>query len=85
MTCIDIWYYGPKIHDELEKIKLTSKKCDIHFLGELKFEIEREQRSFEIDLESRTYGYRKWDFTGVPCMHAGSMIIFVLISNINFV
>ena len=75
----------PKIHDELEKTKLTSRKCDVHFAREFKFELDCEQRSFEVDLESKTCRCRKWDLTGVPCLHAYSIINFVLISNIYLV
>ena len=75
----------PKIHDELEKTKLTLGKCDVHFARELKFEIDCKQQSFKVDLESKTCGCRKWDLTRVPCLHVGSIINFVLISNIYLV
>ena len=62
------------IHDELEKTKLALRKCDVQYAGELRFEIECQRQTFEVDLASKTCGCRKWDLTGVLCLHAGCII-----------
>ena len=62
------------IQDESEKTKLASRKCDVQYAGELGFEIDCQQQTFEVDLASKTCGCRKWDLIGVPCLHAGSII-----------
>ena len=59
------------IADDLEKIIFDSRKCDIYYAGDLKFEIDCASNSFEVDLKQRTCGCRKWDLIGIRCTHAG--------------
>ena len=49
------------IVDGLEKIISDSRKCDIYYVGDLKFEIDCTCKSFEVDLQQRTCGCRKWE------------------------
>ena len=69
----------PNIQDELEKTKLALRKCDVQYARELRFEIDCQRHTFKVDLASKTYGCRKWDLTGVPCLHAGICLYALVI------
>ena len=75
----------PNIQDELEKTKLASRKCDVQYAGKLRFEIDCQRHTFEVDLASKTCGCCKWVLTGVLCLHAGIYLYALDVTFILFV
>ena len=66
----------PRIRKRLYKEKLACSKWLACWASHTKFEVKNRPESFIVDLEEKSYNYRKWDITGIPCCHAISCIFF---------
>ena len=64
----------PTIQDKLEILKVEARNCFPYFAGDLKFEVDCNDTTYGVDLETRSCGCRMWDLTGIPCKHAVSAI-----------
>ncbi|KAK9279887.1 hypothetical protein L1049_013570 [Liquidambar formosana] len=64
----------PKIHDKLEKLIEDSRNCIVTYAGEQMYEVECLPRTYIVNLQRRTCLCRKWDVTGIPCIHAVASI-----------
>ena len=65
-----------KIRKRLYKEKLACSKWLACWAGRTKLEVKNGLESFIGDLEEKSYSYRKWDRTSIPCCHAISCIFF---------
>ena len=66
---------GPKIKKIIEKAKEGSSSYIPTLVGNKLFEVRGVYGDqFVVDLESRTCPCRRWDLTGLPCLHAVSAI-----------
>lgn len=46
-----------------------SRECTLHSSDGPRWQVDCSSGTFVVDLEERTCACRKWDFTGIPCMH----------------
>ena len=66
----------PKIRKRLYKEKLGSSRWLACWAGHTKFEVKNGLEIFTMDLAESKCSCKKWDITGIPCVHAISSIFF---------
>ena len=64
----------PKIKNKLEQIKEKSFDYTATFSGSPLVQVNGPEGQFTVDLERKTCACRRWDLTGIPCMHAVACI-----------
>ncbi|CAA0815794.1 Unknown protein, partial [Striga hermonthica] len=68
----------PKIVKILEELKKRASDFFAHWNGEDQFEIENGIGTrFKVHLTEKTCSCRRWDLTGIPCVHAISGIFYL--------
>ncbi|XP_057478210.1 uncharacterized protein LOC130765725 [Actinidia eriantha] len=66
----------PRIFKKLEKNKKKAMACDVIWAGEAVFEVTVSSiRTYIVDIGQRVCSCRKWDVTGIPCVHGVAAII----------
>lgn len=60
----------PKIMKKWDKLDSISKYCTLDYAGESKWECSYKESTFVVDLGNKTCGCRKWDVSGILCIHA---------------
>ncbi|XP_074298337.1 uncharacterized protein LOC141629194 [Silene latifolia] len=65
----------PAIVKQLDVIYTEARKCEIARSDTFKFEVEYNLERFVVDLQKKSCDCRKWDVTGVPCVHAFAAIL----------
>ncbi|GKV00257.1 hypothetical protein SLEP1_g12979 [Rubroshorea leprosula] len=68
--------FCPKIMKKIEKLKEHSAKCFPEPAGASKFQVECHRNQYIVELRRRTCTCRKWDLSGIPCMHAVAAILY---------
>lgn len=68
--------FGPRILRKLELSKKMSRECFSVYSGGMMFEVESGERSFVVNLGSRTCTCGMFQLSGIPCGHAVSAIWF---------
>ncbi|XP_012841115.1 PREDICTED: uncharacterized protein LOC105961430 [Erythranthe guttata] len=66
----------PNVMKKIEKAKFKSTSCEVRLAGNWIFEICLELRTFIVDLHKRQCSCRKFDLTGIPCIHACAAIMY---------
>ncbi|XP_042032342.1 uncharacterized protein LOC121779059 [Salvia splendens] len=67
----------PKVRRKIEAMVYKSRNCiTIHAVGG-KFEVSHFEDRFVVTPSLRQCGCRKWDLTGIPCLHACAAIHFL--------
>lgn len=67
----------PKVRKKIEAMIYESRNCTtIHAIGG-KFEVSHFEDRFVVTPSTRQCGCRKWDLTGIPCLHACAVIHFL--------
>ncbi|XP_057782269.1 uncharacterized protein LOC131000399 [Salvia miltiorrhiza] len=66
-------------------MKYSSGYCVTHPALEGRFEVEKHEDRFVVDIVSRSCTCRLWDITGIPCAHACSAIYFLEDNAENYV
>ncbi|KAK9079880.1 hypothetical protein SSX86_001553 [Deinandra increscens subsp. villosa] len=67
----------PRIMLKLEKEKNKSYKCEISISTEELYQVTYGRDDVEVDIQQRTCSCRKWDLTGIPCLHACAVFGFL--------
>ncbi|GMJ16053.1 hypothetical protein HRI_005274500 [Hibiscus trionum] len=68
----------PKIQKKLEKIIEQSIRCWPRNAGGQRWEVSAGfEDQHAVDLEAQTCSCRKWDLTGIPCIHVASVILHI--------
>ncbi|CAN1144943.1 hypothetical protein LINPERHAP2_LOCUS14397 [Linum perenne] len=60
----------PRIQGKLESAKNSSLHCYAVPNGAMKFEVTHRDTRLVVDLEKYTCTCRRWELSGIPCMHA---------------
>ncbi|KAK8614013.1 hypothetical protein V6N13_122392 [Hibiscus sabdariffa] len=68
----------PKIQKKLDKILEQSIRCWPRNAGGQRWEVSAGfEDQHAVDLEAQTCSCRKWDLTGIPCIHVASVILHI--------
>lgn len=68
--------FTKRAHMEIEKMIDGAAVCDRWMARHNRIEVRVGlDDSFSVDMNDRTCGCRKWQMTGIPCIHAASVII----------
>ncbi|XP_010445762.1 PREDICTED: uncharacterized protein LOC104728487 [Camelina sativa] len=67
--------FTKRAHAEIEKMIVGSQFCERWMARHNKHEIRCGDVKVCVDMSDRTCGCRKWQMTGIPCVHAASVII----------
>ncbi|KAH7858712.1 hypothetical protein Vadar_027038 [Vaccinium darrowii] len=59
----------PKIKKRLDKQR-DEKRWISRYFGHQLFQVEGPNQQFKVDLRMKTCGCRRWELTGIPCVHA---------------
>ena len=59
----------PKIKKKLSAYKNESDNYTAEFAGLARVQVSGPDGQFVVDMEKRTCACRRWDLTGIPCMH----------------
>uniref|UniRef100_A0A8R7NY46 SWIM-type domain-containing protein n=1 Tax=Triticum urartu TaxID=4572 RepID=A0A8R7NY46_TRIUA len=68
------WEITPTYAEKLELEKMAAKPCRPVHAGQGLYQVASGERTYAVNIVTRTCGCRKWDITGVPCKHAVSCI-----------
>ncbi|XP_071713589.1 uncharacterized protein [Rutidosis leptorrhynchoides] len=66
---------APNIVKRLEINKDHHRFRSALFAGGSEFEVRHKNEAFKVNEETRTYSYRMWQLSGIPCPHACSVIV----------
>lgn len=67
--------FTKRAHAEIEKMIAGSQFCERWMARNNKHEVRLGNNSFSVDMNANNCGCRKWQMTGIPCVHAASVII----------
>ncbi|XP_010497305.1 PREDICTED: uncharacterized protein LOC104774383, partial [Camelina sativa] len=67
--------FTKRAHAEIEKMIAGSQFCERWMARHNKHEIRCGDVKVCVDMNDQTCGCRKWQMTGIPCVHAASVII----------
>ncbi|KAG7569575.1 Zinc finger SWIM-type [Arabidopsis thaliana x Arabidopsis arenosa] len=67
--------FTKRAHEEIEKMIAGSQFCERSMARHNKHEISHFGGKYSVDMNANTCGCRKWQMTGIPCVHAASVII----------
>lgn len=67
--------FTKRAHVEIEKMIEGAKHCMIHTARNNLHEVELKEVIVSVDMNKHTCGCRKWQMTGIPCVHAAAVII----------
>jgi len=67
--------FTKRAHFEIEKMVEGSQFCIRWMARNNKHEISLNNVIYSVDMNDNTCGCRKWQMTGIPCVHAASVII----------
>ncbi|XP_060972424.1 uncharacterized protein LOC115704296 [Cannabis sativa] len=83
------WKYpiSPKAMEIIAKNQEWARFCRIKWSGELHFQVgvTHTNEQYVVDLNAKTCACRKWELTGIPCVHALACILKVNLNPISFV
>ncbi|KAH7849020.1 hypothetical protein Vadar_011833 [Vaccinium darrowii] len=65
----------PRIRSKLEGTKKWVGECEVMYSGGTIFEVITVLRTYIVDIGQKTCSCRKWDVSGVPCVHGLAAII----------
>ena len=65
----------PKIKKKLAAYKKDFYNYEVEFVGSPRVQITGPDGQFVVDMENRSCACRRWDLTGIPCMHACCCIL----------
>jgi hypothetical protein len=62
----------PKIKKKIDKLIEWAKKLDAEYAGGGLYHVTSNEyeRTYNVDIERRTYDCRRWQLSGIPCHHA---------------
>ncbi|KAE8801876.1 translation initiation factor IF-2-like [Hordeum vulgare] len=66
------WDICPTYVELLEEAKKHSRKCQALMVGPSIYQVTSNEKTYPVNLQQRTCGYRKWDMTAVSCNHVVS-------------
>ncbi|XP_059639507.1 uncharacterized protein LOC132281859 [Cornus florida] len=64
----------PKVQDEVDKLRLKSRKCRVQPAGPQLYEVDSNGENDAVDMANIKCSYRVWEVTGIPCIHATAVI-----------
>ncbi|CAE6119769.1 unnamed protein product [Arabidopsis arenosa] len=67
--------FTKRAHAEIEKMIVGSQSCERWLARHNKHQIKCGDMEVIVDMNTNTCGCRKWQMTGIPCIHAASVII----------
>ena len=67
--------FTKRAHAEIEKMIAGSQFCERWMARHNKHQIKCGDMDVTVDMNTNTCGCRKWQMTGIPCIHAASVII----------
>lgn len=67
--------FTKRAHEEIEKMIAGSQFCVRWMARDNMHEIQHGDDQFCVNMNTNTCGCRKWQMTGIPCIHAASVII----------
>ncbi|KAL3516539.1 hypothetical protein ACH5RR_023441 [Cinchona calisaya] len=65
----------PRIQKNIEEIKIAATCCEVSLAGEAVYEVVQGQKFFIVDVRRRSCICRKFDMTGIPCLHGAAAIM----------
>ncbi|XP_024016226.1 uncharacterized protein LOC112089707 [Eutrema salsugineum] len=66
--------FTPKAHEEIEKMSKGGMDCIRYMSTDTLHEVSHDNVSYRVDFSDHTCGCRKWQMTGIPCIHAACVI-----------
>ncbi|KAG8373955.1 hypothetical protein BUALT_Bualt11G0079600 [Buddleja alternifolia] len=66
---------SPKVLKQVDKLKDNTRSCISTHVGAGKFETRDMYTQYSVDLDQHSCTCRRWDLSGIPCVHAISAIM----------
>lgn len=80
------WSVCPKIYKRVEKMKSDSEGWIPMWQGNDQFEVSGpNSMQFKVHLANKTCGCRKWELSGIPCIHAIASLNFLNLDIYDYV
>ena len=75
----------PRIMEKIEKTRLGATACDVTLAGKEIFEVVIGVENSIVDIRKRSYTCRKYDLTGIPCVHVAAVLIHMNVNILEYV
>ena len=75
----------PRIMEKIEETILGTTTCDVTLASKEIFEVVIGIKNFIVDIRKKSCTYRKYDLTGIPCVHAAAVLMHINVNILEYV